>query len=144
MAGASNLDTRHVVETTYAAWAARDLPGTLAAMADDCVYALHVPTSVVPYGGVHRGKAAISACLQAILADYGFLAYAVDKLVVDGEVARAQIIYYYRHTDSGQQIDGRFRHVWRVTDGRVTRIDEYHDVARLEAFLAMVHALIER
>ena len=139
-----SADTRSVIDAIYAAWAARDVAGTLAGMADDCVYTMHVPTDVLAYGGTHRGKAAIGTCLQAILVDYSFVAYAVDRLVVDGESAHAQVIYYYRHTDSQHQMDGRFRHVWRVTDGRVTRIDEYHDVARLEAFLAMVHALIER
>ena len=131
-------DTLCVVEGVYAAWATRDLAGTLADLADDCVYNLHVPTDVVPYGGSHHGKAAIAPCLEAILVDYGFLAYAVDGLSVDGEIARAQVVYYYRHTDSGQQIESRFRHVWRVVDGAVVSIDEYHDVAKLKVFLAMV------
>ena len=51
MPDAPSADTRSVVEATYAAWAARDLAGTLAHMADDCTYTMHVPTEVLAYGG---------------------------------------------------------------------------------------------
>ena len=141
MPAQSVADTRAVVEATYAAWAARDLDGTLAHMADDCTYTMHVPTEVLAYGGAHHGKTAIAQCLKAILEDYGFVAYAVDWLAVDGENARAQVVYYYSHTESGVQLDGRFRHVWRVAGGKVVAVDEYHDVAKLKAFLDMVQSL---
>lgn len=136
-----SADTESVVRSCYAAWANRDIDATLAVMAEDCVFDLHVPTDVLPFGGAHRGKAAIADCLGAILIDYSFIAYAVDWLVVEGDLARAQIVYYYQHIDSAQSIDGRFRHVWHVTDGLVQRIDEYHDVERLRAFLHMVQSL---
>lgn len=141
MAISDGADPRHVIEKCYQAWAAREIDGTLEQMADDCIYRLHVPIDVLPYGGVHLGKTAIAGCLATILDDYDFLAYAVDNLTVVGEIGRAQVVYYFRHLESGQQIDGRFRHVWRVRDGKVVEIDEFHDVPLLRAFVDMVRNL---
>ena len=133
--------TRSVVEACYAAWAARDLQGVLDGIAPNCIYTLHVPTDVVHFGGVHCGRPAIRTCLSEILREYGFLAYAVDHMTVEDDTVRAQVVFYYQHMESGQQLDGRFRHVWRVDGAKVVSIDEFHDVALLRAFLEMVRGL---
>ena len=39
-------------------------------------------------------------------------------------------------------IDGRFRHVWRVVDGKVVQLDSYHDVERFRAFVQMAQGLL--
>src|SRR5262245_59110330 len=134
-------DTESVVRGCYAAWSERDLERILGYLSEDCVYDLHVPPDVLAFAGRHVGRDAIRRCLEAILAEFSFLAHAVDWLVVDGEVARSRVVYYYRHNESGDQLDGCLRHQWRVVDGRVASIDEYHDVALLKAFLDMVRGL---
>ena len=44
----------------------------------------------------------------------------------------------YRHRDSGEMLNGRFRMVMQVTDGLLVRTDEYHDRAKVEAFMRLV------
>lgn len=130
-----------LVQGCYAAWQQCDTEGVIANFADDCVYTINVPTDILSFAGTHRGRAAVKACLDEVLEQFSFLAYAVDGIFVNGDIARAQVIYYYQHTESGAQLDGRFRHVWRVGQGGVVQLEEYHDVALLRAFVEMVRNL---
>ena len=76
-----------------------------------------------------------------MLDEFSYLAIAVDRLVVRDDIVRAQLVYYYNHNESGQNLDGRLRHVWQVVDGKVAMLDEYHDVPMLKSFLDMVAGL---
>lgn len=138
MADLTSEEVLSLVSACYAAWERRDIAGVIARFSDDGVYTIHVPTDVFSFAGEHRGTAALKACLEEILSQFSFLAHAVDGIFVNGDVARAQVVYYYRHTESGVQLDGRFRHVWRVGEGGIAQLDEYHDVALLRSFVEMV------
>jgi ketosteroid isomerase-like protein len=46
----------------------------------------------------------------------------------------------YRHRESGQVLSGRFRLVIRVEVGLIQRVDEFHDRAKVEAFMRLVRA----
>lgn len=135
------LSARAVVEATYEAWAARDLERTLHYCADDIAFNMHVPQEILPFGGVARGKAELRPRLQAILDGFDTLAFAPDPISIDGDRARAQVLYYHRHKPSGEVIDGRMRHLMRIADGKIAHLDEYHDVARIAAFMRMVELL---
>jgi pyridoxine/pyridoxamine 5'-phosphate oxidase len=100
------LTAEEVVEACCAAWSDRDLEGTLAWLDKSCIYDIHVPTDVLHFAGRHEGKPAIRKCLAAVLEEYGFLAYALDWLTSSGSDVHSQIVYYYTHMESGQQIDG--------------------------------------
>lgn len=141
MAGTESSDAVSIVKRCYVGWSAGDIPAILNCLSDDCVYALNVPQDVLEFAGEHTGKPAIEQCLTAMLREFSYLAIAVDSLVANDGAARAQIVYYYRHNDSGQRLDGRLRHVWTLAAGRVVRLEEFHDVALLKAFLAMVRGL---
>ena len=134
-------NTEEIVRNCYDAWAKHDLDAVVASMAENCVYTVHVPVDVLSFAGPHHGRQAIRACLTQVLEQFSFLAHVVDALHVSCNAARAQVVYYYLHTGSGEQIDGRIRHVWRVEKGEVVQLDEYHDVERLRAFVQMVRTL---
>jgi ketosteroid isomerase-like protein len=133
-------DTLSVVEAVYAAWQARDLPGAMALMADDMVFALHVPREVLPIGGETVGKVAVGAALRGLLDAYDFLAYEPGPIAVEGSSATAQVHFIYRQKATGDVIDSRLRHRWSIEAGRARRLDEWHDLAAVTAFLTRVAA----
>jgi ketosteroid isomerase-like protein len=135
------MDTGSVVRACYAAWSASDIAALLTQFHENGRYVLHVPTDILPFGGEHIGQSAVAACMQAMLNTFSFQAFAVDWVTIDHETARAQVVFYLDHTESGQHFDGRLRHVWQLDGGKVIRLDEYHDTARLGAFLQMVRSL---
>src|SRR5690242_2534676 len=127
-------DTRAVVDGIYGAWKARDLAGTLALMADDVVFALHIPADVAPFGGETRGKTAVASTLQGLLDAYEFIAYDPGPVTVDGSKAADEIQFRYRCKASGEIIDSRMRHQWIVEGGKARRLDEWHDLPKVRAF----------
>lgn len=134
-----------LVAGCYKSWTEGRIDRLLDVLADDCVYTMHVPRELLAFAGRHEGSEAIRTCLHDIIAESDFLLYAVDDWSHGaGEIVRTRVVYYFFHPDTGDQLDGALRHVWRVRDGRVVQLDEYHDVPRLEAFLTMVRGLRER
>lgn len=127
-----------LVKSCYAAWNANDLATLLSMVRDDATYFVHVPRDVLPYGGVHQGKPAVAKCLDMIKQEFDFLAFGVDWIRAEGDTVRARVVYYFLHDETGEQLEGNFRHVWRVDSLGVVRLDEFHDVEKLRAFLHMV------
>ncbi len=129
-----------VVRKCFAAWSAGDLTSVIDHMSDDCIYDLHVPTDVLPYGGQHEGKAAILDALRSIRAEFHFLVWEMNGLRQDGDIVRGQIIFYFKDRATGEIMDGRSRHLSRVIGGKIVSIDEFHDVEKLRAFVALARS----
>jgi ketosteroid isomerase-like protein len=131
-------DPKSLVERAYAAWQAGDLPALIALLADDMVFALHVPADVLPIGGETRGKAGVEGVLQGLLDGYEFLAYEPSPLTVDGARVESDVRFHYRQKATGEVIDSRLHHRWSTADGKVTRLEEWHDLPTVRAFFDRV------
>ena len=131
-------DSKSVVEQLYTAWKSRDLAGVVPLMADDIVFALHIPANVIPMGGETKGKIAVTAALQALLDNYDFLAYEPGPITVTGAKAGAEVQFRYRQKGTDEVIDSQLRHEWLVEGGKVQRLDEWHDLPKVTAFFDRV------
>ncbi len=120
------------------AWEAGDIEGALAFVADDVVYELHVSNELLPFGGQTEGRDAIEATLRRIRDFWEYILYRPLALACHGDVVRFQVEFMYRHRASGEVLSGRFRSVMRVENGLIKRADEYHDRAKVEAFMRLV------
>ena len=56
----------------------------------------------------------------------------------EGDRVRLQVEFMYRHRASGEPLSGIFRLVLQFRDGEIIRGDEYHDRARIEAFMRLI------
>jgi len=130
-----------VVAKFNAAWEAGDVEAALAFVADDAVYELHISSEVLPFGGQAVGRAAIEATFRRIRADWDYILYRPLALTEAGDIVRFQVEFMYRHLASGQVLSGRFRLVMRIEGGLIKRADEYHDRAKVEAFMRLVGGL---
>ena len=133
-----STDAKAVIEGAYAAWQARNLPALMPLLADDIVFALHVPADVLPIGGETRGKTAVAAVLQGLLDGYDFLAYDPSPLTVDGARVESDVRFQYRQNATGEVIASRLHHRWSTADGKVTRLEEWHDLPTVRAFFDRV------
>jgi hypothetical protein len=134
----SHPGPREVVVQFNAAWAAGDIEGAMARVADDAVYELHVSDEALPFGGTSEGREAIEATLKRIRTEWDYILYRPMALAETGDIVRFQVEFMYRHVATGEVLSGRFRLVMRVEDGLIKRADEYHDRAKVEAFMRLI------
>ena len=133
------------VRALWSAWQKRDKAATLALLADNIVFALLVPQEVVPFGGETVGKASVSDRLQMILDQFDTLSYEGKVTKTLGDTVHGMVAYRFRHKVTRETIDGVMRHVIEVRDGLIVRINEYHDIALVRAFMRLVsHSAAER
>jgi ketosteroid isomerase-like protein len=126
-----------VVEQFSAAWSSGDIDRAMAFVADECVYALYIADELLPVAGETRGKPGIEAGLRQVRRDFEYLLYRPLEMREKGDEVRYQVEFMYRHVRSGETLSGRFRMIMRIEDGKIVRADEYHDRAKVEAFLRL-------
>ncbi len=131
-------EAKTVIGRLYAAWKARDLANVLAYLSDDVVFVLHVPATALPIGGETKGKAAVGAALHTLLDAYDFLSYEPGAVTGDDRRCKAEVHFRYRQKATGEVIDSRMLHSWVVEAGRITRLDEWHDLKSVQTFFDRV------
>ena len=114
------------------AWGAGDIEAAMACVADDGVFRLRLPNDMTA-----QGREAIAAALQGAREDFEPILYRPFSLVTAGDIVRFQVEFMYRHRASGEVLNGRLRMVMRVEDGAIVRADEFHDGAKVQAFLRL-------
>ena len=114
------------------AWGAGDIDAAMACVADDGVFRLRLPNDMTA-----QGREAIAAALQGAREDFEPILYRPFSLVTAGDIVRFQVEFMYRHRASGEVLNGRLRMVMRVEDGAIVRADEFHDGAKVQAFLRL-------
>jgi ketosteroid isomerase-like protein len=130
-------DPRTIIARYNEAFSDNDLDGAMTYFAADAVYVLHFGETVHAFGGEKRGKAAIRETLQKFRDHFDLILYRPFPMIAEGGVVRGQVEFISRHRVSGEDLSGRFRLVWTVADGLIVRCEEYHDAARVTAFMRL-------
>ncbi len=133
------IETNGVILQRFVkAWAAGNIPETMRYIAPDCAYALHISNEALPFAGETVGRRDIEATLRHIRDKFEYLLYRPFNIHDEGDRVRLQVEFMYRHRASGEPLSGLFRLVLKFRDGLIVRGDEYHDRARIEAFMRMI------
>jgi ketosteroid isomerase-like protein len=126
-----------VVRQFNEAWAAGDIDAGMSLVADYAVYALYISGELLPIGGESIGRANIEAGLRQVRNDFEYLLFRPLDLHAKGDEVRYQVEFMYLHRRSGEVLSGRFRLIMRIENDLIVRTDEYHDRAKVEAFLRL-------
>ena len=126
-----------IVQDFLAAWIAGDVNGALAWFAPEGVYALHISDELLPSGGESVGRDNFASALRSFRENFDYLLFRPLAMTAEEPIVRLQVEFMYRHRLSGEMLNGRLRLVFRVENGLITRIDEYHDRAKVEAFMRL-------
>ena len=129
---------KEIVEAAYKAWSARDIERALANFAVNAVLVLHIPKELMPTAGETKGKEAIVAAFQGILDQFDFMEFRPTSIAASGHRVDSTVHFHYRHKLSGEQIESDLRHEWTIEDGKVVRLEEWHDLGRLAPFFTTV------
>jgi len=126
-----------VVETFLEAWIAGDVDAAVACFAVDGVYALHLSADLLEHAGEAIGRESIAEAISSFRLSFDHLQWRPLNLRVNGNIVRTQVAFKYRHRPSGEVLSGRLRFVFQVRDRQIVRADEYHDRAKVEAFIRL-------
>jgi ketosteroid isomerase-like protein len=127
---------RATLNATHAAWSNGDIDRVLVHYVDDLTYWCNsggpngAPLTIV-------GKSAFRAFLAPIAAAAESVSVAEYFRFEDG-AGRAQIECYIKHKQTGLSLSGSYRQVVMFAGGRICRVCEYHDAAKMAAFWRLV------
>lgn len=127
-----------VLLAVWKAWQVRNKTAILELAANDVVYAIYVPSDILPFGGETVGKAALSDRLQSMIDQFEVLEYEGTVVGINGDMVRGQVSYRFRHRVTGEVSEGTMRHVVQVQDGLVKSFKTYKDVAGIRAVMNVV------
>lgn len=123
-----------VVYAAHEAWNRRDLPGLSDLLDEDFTYWNNVGS---PHGRpLIHGKAAYIRFL-APLAEMEGLSVPHSSRFKDG-VATTSVEFYARDRRTGHSHSGTFRQVLHFRDGKILRVEEYHDAPALASYVALL------
>lgn len=128
---------RVLIEMSLQYWRAQDVESMLSTYADDIIYNVYTFQEAAPRFAEFSEKEAVRAVLYDILAEFDYLYYASNLIELRDGVARVQSQFVLRHRASGESLSGSKRQRIHVANGEIVRIDEYHDVAMVDAFMRL-------
>jgi ketosteroid isomerase-like protein len=122
-------------------WAAGDLEGFMTLFADDIVYIVNVDGIQVPYALSAVGKHDVRQRLEILLMTFYVTTFAIENIVHEAEFSRSRVHGVYLHKRTGEILDLKLRFVCWIADGKIKRLEEYHDAPFVEAYERFVFRL---
>lgn len=127
-------DERAAFHLAHLAWGAGDFDGFMALIADDIVYTVNVDGEQLPYAASTVGKEQVRQRMLLLLDTFVVNAFVMEHLVHEPTYSRSSVLGYYTHKKTGEYLEIKIRFRGWVKDGLITRLEEYHDAAYVEAF----------
>jgi ketosteroid isomerase-like protein len=123
-----------IVCEIYDAWRAQDLEWLASYLPDDFCHIIYIPQDIHFLGGACRGKAASIARLGVIADDFEILQFDTSRLIANEDHAGVEIPVRYRHRETSVPLETTIANFWKFEDGWPTKLTEYHDIERIQAF----------
>lgn len=108
----------------------------LAYYTDDVIYWCNAGSlDGIPY--IIEGKPGMRTFLRSIIS-VAESATATEHFQFEDGIGRAHVEAYIRHRRTGHVLSGSFRQVVTYRGRKISRLEEYHDAAKMAAFWRMV------
>jgi len=122
-----------LVKQAYAAFGRGDVQGVLDTLHSDVVWKPITGASPeVPMGGERRGQAAVAEFFKILGQSLVFEVFEPREFVAQGD--KVVVLGYYKaRTASGRPFASDWVMIFTVANGKVTRFQEFTDVAALNA-----------
>jgi ketosteroid isomerase-like protein len=129
---------RAILGDIYDAWRAQNLDWMATYLPDDFCHVIHIPVDLHPLGGTRQGKKEALGRLQLIMEQFDFLVFDTSDLLIEGNRAAVEVPIHCRHRKTGTSFQSTKANFWMLEDGWPVKLTEYHDIARVQAFVAAV------
>ena len=125
-----------VVRGMYEAFAQGDVPGVLVSFDPQIVWN-EAENFVYADGNPYIGPDAIvEGVFMRLGSEWEYWTIDVEELLDAGDTVVALGRYEAKYNATGREIDAQFVHVWRLSDGKATRFQQYADTKQLAEAVA--------
>jgi ketosteroid isomerase-like protein len=134
-----NYDTaKAIVEETHRAWSEGDIDAVLRIYAEDIFYKRNAGDRSTP-PLVIQGREAMGVYLREIQEKASGMAV-VKNFQFRSGIGRARVTYFLEDRASGQTHTATYRQTVAYRGLHISRIEQFHDSARLSAFFRLIGA----
>lgn len=134
-----NFDTaKAILEDVHRAWSAGDIDATLRTFTDDIWFQRNAPDSEsAPL--IILGREMMEVFLRTINAKTTGMAV-LKSFQFHAGIGRASVSYFLKDRDTGQTLSGTHRQIVMFRQMQISRMEQFHDAARLAAFFRLINA----
>ena len=126
MSAAAQSENVRLLARMYEAWDAQDLPAVLELLDPEFEW---VNPSYAVHPGIRRGHEGMEKVMENLLESFEQQARVLGEVEeLDGDRILWHTVFHARGRDSGAQIDVEEQHLWTLRDGKILRIQWFHDV----------------
>jgi ketosteroid isomerase-like protein len=126
---------REILDAVYLAWTQADIEALLSHYHDDMTFWSNTGTDGKPFS--ISGKPAFAEFVRGLARESEGHSV-VRQFGFENGVARAKVDYALRHKETKLNLLGSYRQVTTFRDGKILRVEQYHDAPRTTAFYQMV------
>ena len=127
------MSIRQQIADCYAAYAARDIEGTMALFADNVCFDWPTSPDQARWSGCSEGRDAMIERLGSLASQFDFLDVQLIDLIVDGDKAAARVAMTLRNKNTGAEFTNQSGHFWRFENDKCVELTEYYDTALVNA-----------
>lgn len=129
----NNVD---LLKNLYAAFARGDIPTVLGAMSPDIHWCSAEGNPYMPGGEALVGpEAVLNTIFMRLGTEWDGFTVHPGRFHDSGHSVTVEARYSGTYRATGKRMDAQVCHVWDVTDGRVTRFQQYVDTAQLQEIM---------
>ena len=127
------MSIRQQIQNCYAAYAARDLEGTMKPFAEDVCFDWPADPNHSKFSGCSNGRDKMIERLSTIADQFDFLDVKLRDLVVEGNKAAVRVEMTLKSKKTGAKFTAHSGHFWRFKGSECVELTEYFDTALVGA-----------
>jgi len=113
----NNMTTKETVKAIYDAFANGNIPFILETVSENFTWQDPCDPSVVPYGGVHKGRTEFMEFFQQLGGNTDTTLWQVDDYVSEGELVIAEGKHGFQSKKTGKNVLSEWAMTWRFENG---------------------------
>jgi ketosteroid isomerase-like protein len=131
-----SMTPRETVEEIYRRYAGGDIPGVLALSTDDVEYIAFGDPEMDVFAGHFKGKEALAARFAETARLFEFRRFEPVEYIAEGDRVAVRCACAATRRETGEEIETELAHFFTIENGKLARILEYFDTARVGRALA--------
>lgn len=126
------MTTKEMVKALYDAFAAGNVPFILESVSEDFTWQDPCDSSVVPYGGIHKGRSGFGEFFQKLGGSAETMLWEVNDYVCEGNKVVAAGRHGFKTKNTGKSVTADWAMIWTFEEGIPVSGRSYYDTSGVE------------